>query len=283
MSMEASQVSGVYRLARDKPTHNGNAVYRKIRKSHVTVDNMKPIDEKREIAVEFFIYFNDDNRWVYGEDFESIEGFQSAAFQQANVTSCPTDDDIQWELFDENDWVNDTAVEVFCSGITKKEISEVVEELVGLIVYKEATNIANKIEVITNAAVEILKEELVNIKEAIIEGNNPSEVKISIEDNKEDEYEDNTFYVGHNSVSSPKESYGVIALDPNYRKRFPHENGTNVSVSMEILGITKIDSLSKVVGLEIDICMGWEDRRINWTQGGPQPKQGLQFSSSVLQ
>merc|ERR1711892_791007 len=28
--------------------------------------------------------------------------------------------------------------------------------------------------------------------------------------------------------------------------------------------------------------MGWEDRRINWTQGGPQVNQGLEFSSSVL-
>ena len=147
---------------------------------------------------------------------------------------------------------------------------------------KEASRITGQIELIASNAVETLKEELISIKEAIIEGNNPSEVKISIEDENDEEYKDKTFYVGHNSVSSPKESYGVIALDPNYRKQFPHENGTNVSVEMEILGITKIDSLSKVVGLEIDISMGWEDRRINWTQGGPQVNQGLQFSSSVL-
>ena len=280
LGTEASQfASSTYRLARDLLPYDGKVVYKQ--------------EGHNPVMVEFYIFFH-NNRWVYGQEgFEdTIQIFQSLPIEESNVTSCPSDDQIDWEWFDGNQWTMDAGVEVFCSGLTEEEIRDVVAEVAGIIVSKEVKLINDKITMISSTAVkfadmfrvqiETMMEELVNIKEAIIEGNHPTEVKISVEENKNEENFDNTFFVGHNSVSSPKESYGVIALDPNYRKRVPHENGTNVSVAMEILGITKIDSLSKVVGLEIDIFTGWEDRRINWTQGGPQVNQGLEFSSSVL-
>ena len=280
LGTEASQfASSSYRLARELLPYDGKVVYRQ--------------EGHSPVMVNFYIFFH-SNRWVYGQEgFEdNIQIFQSLPIQGFDEITCPSDEEIEWEWFDGSQWRRDAGIEVFCSGLSEEEIRDVVEEVAGIIVSKEVQSIHEKISMISSIAVEFadmfknqletLKEELVNIKEAIIEGNHPTEVKITVQDNNNEEEMGNTFYVGHNSVSSPPGSYGVIALDTNYRKRFPHENGTNVSVAMEVLGITKIDSLSKVVGLEIDISMGWEDRRINWTQGGPQVNQGLEFSSSVL-
>ena len=82
-------------------------------------------------------------------------------------------------------------------------------------------------------------------------------------------------------MSSPKGSFGLINLQPSYRERYPQKQGANVTVEMNILSILKIDSLAKIVELEIQINLGWEDDRITWTKG-PNANQEYQFSHQVI-
>ena len=86
----------------------------------------------------------------------------------------------------------------------------------------------------------------------------------------------------YSSITSPPESFGQITLDKKYNKAVPQPKGANVSVYIDILGITKVDCLDESVGLEMEIDLIWEDDRIKWSKGGPKEKKVMGFSSSVL-
>ena len=80
-----------------------------------------------------------------------------------------------------------------------------------------------------------------------------------------------------------KESFGFIKLNgSNYRKLFPQEGGTEVKVEIDVLAISKIDSKTKLVGLEMILGIKWEDSRIIFPLGAPQYNESFQFDPSVL-
>ena len=84
-------------------------------------------------------------------------------------------------------------------------------------------------------------------------------------------------------VSSPEGSFGLIGLGKAYRKTFAQENGTDVGVGIEIIGVTNVDSIEKIVGLNIFLRLEWEDNRIQWTLDGPQVGQEWEFDTKVLE
>ena len=51
---------------------------------------------------------------------------------------------------------------------------------------------------------------------------------------------------------------------------------------MDILAVTHIDSLDKVVGLKIFLTLEWEDQRLQWPLGTPQSQQEWEFESKIL-
>ena len=83
-------------------------------------------------------------------------------------------------------------------------------------------------------------------------------------------------------ISSAKGSFGLISLRESYKKVFPQQNGTDVDVNIAIIGVTRIDSIEKVVGLKIFLTLQWEDNRIVWGLGGPQVNQEWEFDPEVL-
>ena len=92
-----------------------------------------------------------------------------------------------------------------------------------------------------------------------------------------------TFVIGDTVDVVPKESYGFIKLNgSNYRKLFPQDGGTDVKVNIDVLGITKIDSKTKLVGLEMVLTSTWEDDRIIFPLGAPQVNESFQFDPAVL-
>ena len=92
-----------------------------------------------------------------------------------------------------------------------------------------------------------------------------------------------TFVIGDTGDVVPKESYGFIKLNgSNYRKLFAQDRGTDVKVNIDVLGITKIDSKTKLVGLEMILTNNWEDNRIIFPLGAPQVNESFQFGPAVL-
>ena len=92
-----------------------------------------------------------------------------------------------------------------------------------------------------------------------------------------------TFVIGDTVDVVPKESYGFIKLNgSNYRKLFAQDGGTDVKVNIDVLGITKIDSKTKLVGLEMILTNNWEDNRIIFPLGAPQVNESFQFDPAVL-
>ena len=103
------------------------------------------------------------------------------------------------------------------------------------------------------------------------------------EDSSELNRKPKTFVIGDTVDVVPKESYGFIKLNgSNYRKLFPQDGGTIVRVNIDVLGITKIDSKSKLVGLEMVLTNNWEDNRIIFPLGAPQVNESFQFDPAVL-
>ena len=92
-------------------------------------------------------------------------------------------------------------------------------------------------------------------------------------------------YSFEDSVFHPPGSFGLISLEKTYRKLYSQEGGTDVKVWLEVLGISLIDSLEKLVGLKIFIQLEWEDNRIGWgLEGfkGPRIGEEWEFDSKVL-
>ena len=83
-------------------------------------------------------------------------------------------------------------------------------------------------------------------------------------------------------VYSPSGGFGMITLNQTYRKIFSQENGTDVSVGMDIIGVTTIDSIDKIVGLKMFLRLEWEDNRLLWPIGSPEANQEWEFDSKVL-
>ena len=83
-------------------------------------------------------------------------------------------------------------------------------------------------------------------------------------------------------VYSPSGSFGMISLNKTYRKIQTQEGGADIEVQLEVLDVTKINSHSEIVGLEIMLNLKWEDNRIIWTFGGPKEDQEFEFDTKVL-
>ena len=83
-------------------------------------------------------------------------------------------------------------------------------------------------------------------------------------------------------VYSPPGSFGLISLNKTYKKVFAQDRGVDVPIQIEVLGVTKIDSFEKVVGLELSIHLEWEDNRVIWEFGGPKLNQEFEFNTKVL-
>ena len=83
-------------------------------------------------------------------------------------------------------------------------------------------------------------------------------------------------------VYSPPGGFGVITLDKAYRKISSQAGGTDVGVGMDILCVTHIDSIEKVVGLKVFLTLEWEDERLQWPLGTPQLQQEWEFDSELL-
>ena len=83
-------------------------------------------------------------------------------------------------------------------------------------------------------------------------------------------------------VYSPIGGFGVITLNKTYKKIFAQKGGTDVGIGMDIIGVTTIDSIDKIVGLKIFLSLDWEDNRLNWPIGSPKPKQEWEFDSKIL-
>ena len=84
-------------------------------------------------------------------------------------------------------------------------------------------------------------------------------------------------------VETPQGSFGMLGLYPAYRKIFAQDHGTGVGVGMGILSVTNINSMDKIVGLEIFLNLAWEDDRIVWPLAeGLQQGQEWEFDTKVL-
>ena len=81
---------------------------------------------------------------------------------------------------------------------------------------------------------------------------------------------------------SPSGGLGVITLDPLYRRLNAQNSGTDVGVSMDIIAVTNIDSLAKIVGLKIFLRFDWEDNRLHWPIGEPGQNQEWEFDTEIL-
>ena len=81
---------------------------------------------------------------------------------------------------------------------------------------------------------------------------------------------------------SPIGSFGLISLKESYKKSFTQPNGTDVGVNITIMGVTRIDSIEKIVGIKIFLTLEWEDNRIVWGLGGPKNNTEWEFDPKVL-
>ena len=86
--------------------------------------------------------------------------------------------------------------------------------------------------------------------------------------------------------STPSKAHGYILLEDDYEKLLPpkdsNENFTSVDVRMLVASVTKIDSKTMMVGLEIKLSLGWKDGRINWPKGKPQYGERFLLDPYVL-
>ena len=89
-------------------------------------------------------------------------------------------------------------------------------------------------------------------------------------------------YLFDKYYASPIGGLGVITLDPSYRRLNAPNYHTDVGVGMDILAVTNIDSLDKIVGLKIFLSFEWEDNRLHWPIGGPEQNQEWEFDSEIL-
>ena len=89
-------------------------------------------------------------------------------------------------------------------------------------------------------------------------------------------------YSFQNYIPSPKGSFGLISLRESYNKVLTQPKGTEIGVNITIMGVTRIDSIEKIVGIKIFLTLEWEDNRIVWGLGGPKNNTEWEFDPKVL-
>ena len=74
------------------------------------------------------------------------------------------------------------------------------------------------------------------------------------------------------SETNINESFGMFTVDRHYNKLIAPKNEIDVEYDIRIFSVSKVDSLQKVVGLDLILHLSWEDERIKWF-AYPQPNE----------
>ena len=82
-------------------------------------------------------------------------------------------------------------------------------------------------------------------------------------------------------VTKPPLAMGTLAVNTSYNPtRAPA--GTEVSVKLEVLGVTSIDSEEKTAGLHMALTLAWQDPRIIFTQREPNVNEEFEYDPALL-
>ena len=82
-------------------------------------------------------------------------------------------------------------------------------------------------------------------------------------------------------VTEPPLAMGTLAVNTSYNPtRAPAD--TEVSVKIEVLGVTSIDSEQKTAGLHMALTLAWQDPRIMFTQRQPNVNEEFEYDPALL-
>ena len=92
-----------------------------------------------------------------------------------------------------------------------------------------------------------------------------------------------TIHIFEKEVREPVEALGFLKLPANYTAKESPTNAT-VSVWMEPMFVSKIDSMNRRMALEMKLDMMWADDRVNWTMKSLMtPGRTFAFAPSILE
>ena len=98
--------------------------------------------------------------------------------------------------------------------------------------------------------------------------------------------EEGSIHLFSQKVRYPQDAYGFFSLDKNYNKNEPPLKNTSVNVLLEPTFLTKLESKTRKMGLEIHFILMWEEheKRVNWTLKEKMKKGSFfLFSPSILE
>ena len=92
-----------------------------------------------------------------------------------------------------------------------------------------------------------------------------------------------TIHIFEKEVREPVEALGFLKLSANYTAKEAPTNAT-VSVWMEPMFVSKIDSMNRRMALEMKLDMMWADDRVTWTMKSLMtPGRTFAFAPSLLE
>ena len=108
------------------------------------------------------------------------------------------------------------------------------------------------------------------------------ELEFLSEIEKEEGNEEATIHIFEQEVREPVEGLGFLKLPASYTSKDPPTDAS-VSVWMEPLFVSKIDSMKRRMALEMKLDLMWEDERVNWTMKPLMtPGRTFAFPPSIL-
>ena len=108
------------------------------------------------------------------------------------------------------------------------------------------------------------------------------ELEFLSEIEKEEGNEEAPIHIFEQEVREPVEGLGFLKLPASYTSKDPPTDAS-VSVWMEPLFVSKIDSMRRRMALEMKLDLMWEDQRVNWTMRPLMtPGRTFAFPPSIL-
>ena len=108
------------------------------------------------------------------------------------------------------------------------------------------------------------------------------ELEFLSEIEKEEGNEEATIHIFEQEVREPVEGLGFLKLPASYTSKDPPTDAS-VSVWMEPLFVSKIDSMKRRMALEMKLDLMWADQRVNWTMKPLMtPGRTFAFPPSIL-